>query len=101
MEHLLRPPQRLTCELLYQMSRLVCWWALALEALLGWFLLGTIYEGKGIDRRKDREQEEIEASQSEARGIDYDNGGNGRPFEYRVIFGKGQIEDADGVLGGH
>lgn len=39
------------------------WWALALEALLGWFLLGTIYEGKGIDRKKDREQEEIEASQ--------------------------------------
>lgn len=39
------------------------WWALALEALLGWFLLGTIYEGKGIDRKKYREQEEIEATQ--------------------------------------
>ncbi|KAL4804234.1 hypothetical protein BDV18DRAFT_166077 [Aspergillus unguis] len=27
------------------------WWALAVEALLGWFLLGTIYEGRGIERR--------------------------------------------------
>ncbi|KAL4784847.1 major facilitator superfamily domain-containing protein [Aspergillus varians] len=39
------------------------WWALALEALLGWFLLGAIYEGRGIDRKKDREQEEIEENQ--------------------------------------
>ncbi|KAL4867320.1 hypothetical protein BDV12DRAFT_186733 [Aspergillus spectabilis] len=36
------------------------WWALAVEALLGWFLLGTIYEGRGIDRKRDIEQEEIE-----------------------------------------
>lgn len=39
------------------------WWVLALEALLGWLLLGTIYEGKGIDRKTDHEQEEIEARQ--------------------------------------
>lgn len=29
------------------------WWALALEALVGWLLLWTIHEGKGIERRKD------------------------------------------------
>jgi hypothetical protein len=32
------------------------WWALALEALVGWLLLWTIYEGKGIERRKDRRE---------------------------------------------
>ncbi|KAL4913225.1 major facilitator superfamily domain-containing protein [Aspergillus aurantiobrunneus] len=37
------------------------WWALALEALVGWFLLGTIYEGRGIDRKRDFEQEEFES----------------------------------------
>ncbi|KAL2827415.1 hypothetical protein BDW59DRAFT_171409 [Aspergillus cavernicola] len=36
------------------------WWALALEALLGWFLLGTIYEGRGIDRKGDVEWDEGE-----------------------------------------
>ncbi|KAL4885511.1 hypothetical protein BJY04DRAFT_205289 [Aspergillus karnatakaensis] len=40
------------------------WWALAFEALLGWFLLGTIYEGRGIDRRRegliDEDEEERE-----------------------------------------
>ncbi|KAL6231108.1 hypothetical protein BDW75DRAFT_221073 [Aspergillus navahoensis] len=41
------------------------WWALAVEALLGWLLLGTIYEGKGIDRTKDLviEREELEGGQ--------------------------------------
>ncbi|KAL4946638.1 hypothetical protein BDV06DRAFT_208547 [Aspergillus oleicola] len=37
------------------------WWALAVEALLGWVLLGTIYEGRGIDRGRvvrDAEEEE-------------------------------------------
>ncbi|KAJ5095981.1 hypothetical protein NUU61_005337 [Penicillium alfredii] len=29
------------------------WWALATEALIGWFLLWSIYEGKGIERKKD------------------------------------------------
>ncbi|OJK03937.1 hypothetical protein ASPACDRAFT_13041, partial [Aspergillus aculeatus ATCC 16872] len=28
------------------------WWALALEALIGWFALFMIYEGKGIERKK-------------------------------------------------
>ncbi|OOF98002.1 hypothetical protein ASPCADRAFT_24647, partial [Aspergillus carbonarius ITEM 5010] len=28
------------------------WWALALEALAGWFVLFFIYEGKGIEKRK-------------------------------------------------
>lgn len=39
------------------------WWALALEALLGWFLLGTIYEGRGIERLNDLDgiEEEREA----------------------------------------
>ncbi|GIJ82202.1 hypothetical protein Asppvi_000708 [Aspergillus pseudoviridinutans] len=32
------------------------WWALALEALVGWLLLWTIYEGKGIERKKDRRE---------------------------------------------
>ena len=27
------------------------WWALAVEAILGWLLLWTIYEGKGIQRK--------------------------------------------------
>ncbi|KAL3473540.1 hypothetical protein BJX99DRAFT_248848 [Aspergillus californicus] len=31
------------------------WWGLALEALLGWVLLGTIYEGRGIDRSAGRD----------------------------------------------
>ena len=26
------------------------WWALAVEALIGWVVLGTIYEGRGIER---------------------------------------------------
>ncbi|KAL4960421.1 uncharacterized protein BDV14DRAFT_193001 [Aspergillus stella-maris] len=26
------------------------WWALAIEALVGWVVLGTIYEGRGIER---------------------------------------------------
>ncbi|CAG8312116.1 unnamed protein product [Penicillium nalgiovense] len=29
------------------------WWALAVEALLGWAMLWSIYEGKGIERKKD------------------------------------------------
>ncbi|KAL2785633.1 hypothetical protein BJX66DRAFT_329149 [Aspergillus keveii] len=32
------------------------WWALAVEAALGWVLLGTIYEGKGIDRKRSIER---------------------------------------------
>ncbi|KAL4928848.1 uncharacterized protein BDV17DRAFT_281684 [Aspergillus undulatus] len=38
------------------------WWALAIEALLGWVLLGTIYEGRGVDRGRAmvREVEEDE-----------------------------------------
>lgn len=28
------------------------WWALAVEALLGWFVSWAIYEGKGIERKK-------------------------------------------------
>ncbi|KAL5333559.1 major facilitator superfamily domain-containing protein [Aspergillus crustosus] len=36
------------------------WWALAVEAALGWLLLGTIYEGKGIDRKREVEVEEEE-----------------------------------------
>lgn len=27
------------------------WWAVAVEALVGWFLLWTIYEGKGIQKK--------------------------------------------------
>ncbi|KAL2808840.1 major facilitator superfamily domain-containing protein [Aspergillus granulosus] len=36
------------------------WWALAIEALVGWVLLGSIYEGSGIDRRKGRELEGVQ-----------------------------------------
>lgn len=32
------------------------WWALALEALAGWFVLFFIYEGKGIEKRKHTEE---------------------------------------------
>lgn len=28
------------------------WWALAVEALVGWFVLWPIYEGKGIEKKK-------------------------------------------------
>jgi hypothetical protein len=28
------------------------WWALAVEAMLGWVVSWTVYEGKGIDRKK-------------------------------------------------
>jgi hypothetical protein len=34
------------------------WWALAIEALIGWAVLYTIYEGKGIERRKEVEEDE-------------------------------------------
>ncbi|RAL16014.1 uncharacterized protein BO97DRAFT_431754 [Aspergillus homomorphus CBS 101889] len=34
------------------------WWALALEALLGWFALFLIYEGKGIEKKKKVLEEE-------------------------------------------
>ncbi|PYH79388.1 hypothetical protein BO82DRAFT_288882 [Aspergillus uvarum CBS 121591] len=34
------------------------WWTLALEALIGWFALFMIYEGKGIERKKVLEEEE-------------------------------------------
>ena len=30
------------------------WWALAVEAIVGWLLLWTIYEGKGIERKGPR-----------------------------------------------
>ncbi|RDW81320.1 putative MFS multidrug transporter [Aspergillus mulundensis] len=43
------------------------WWALAIEALLGWLLLGTIYEGRGIDRTKDLIVEREEAEEEEER----------------------------------
>ncbi|RHZ60115.1 putative MFS multidrug transporter [Aspergillus thermomutatus] len=33
------------------------WWALALEALIGWLLLWTIYEGKGIERKKEQRED--------------------------------------------
>ncbi|KAL3466094.1 hypothetical protein BJX64DRAFT_274855 [Aspergillus heterothallicus] len=42
------------------------WWALAVEALLGWVLLGTIYEGKGIDRKKARA--ELEGVEEDGEG---------------------------------
>lgn len=29
------------------------WWSLAAEALMGWFVLWTIYEGKGIERKEE------------------------------------------------
>jgi hypothetical protein len=34
------------------------WWALAVEAMIGWAVLYTIYEGKGIERKKEVEEEE-------------------------------------------
>ncbi|KAJ5173016.1 hypothetical protein N7492_005609 [Penicillium capsulatum] len=34
------------------------WWALAIEAFIGWFMLWSIYEGKGIERAKDGDDEE-------------------------------------------
>ncbi|KAJ5550835.1 hypothetical protein N7461_005533 [Penicillium sp. DV-2018c] len=34
------------------------WWALAIEALIGWFMLWSINEGKGIERRKDDVEDE-------------------------------------------
>jgi hypothetical protein len=33
------------------------WWALAVEALVGWFLLWTIYEDTGIEQSKDQPEE--------------------------------------------
>lgn len=36
------------------------WWALAVESLLGWAMLWSIYEGKGIERKKDVEEEDEE-----------------------------------------
>lgn len=38
------------------------WWFLALEALVGWFLLFYIYEGKGIQKKKVPVEEEGERS---------------------------------------
>ncbi|OQD81335.1 hypothetical protein PENANT_c028G00847 [Penicillium antarcticum] len=34
------------------------WWALAVEALIGWAVLHTIHEGKGIERKKEVEEDE-------------------------------------------
>lgn len=34
------------------------WWALAVEAFLGWLVLWSIYEGRGIERVKDELEEE-------------------------------------------
>lgn len=34
------------------------WWALAVESLLGWAMLWSIYEGKGIERKKDEVEED-------------------------------------------
>ncbi|KAI9931044.1 hypothetical protein ASPWEDRAFT_34422 [Aspergillus wentii DTO 134E9] len=34
------------------------WWALAIEAMLGWLLLYTIYEGKGIEKKKEPTEDE-------------------------------------------
>lgn len=36
------------------------WWALAVEALAGWLITWTITEGRGIERRKEVEEEEGE-----------------------------------------
>lgn len=36
------------------------WWGLAIEAFLGWFVLWTIYEGKGIERPKEENDDEDE-----------------------------------------
>lgn len=33
------------------------WWALAAEALVGWVVLWTIHEGKGIERKKEEDEE--------------------------------------------
>jgi hypothetical protein len=33
------------------------WWALAAESLVGWAMLWSIHEGKGIERKKDEEEE--------------------------------------------
>lgn len=33
------------------------WWALAVEATIGWFVLWTIHEGKGIERPEEAEEE--------------------------------------------
>ena len=38
------------------------WWFLALEALVGWFLLFYIYEGKGIQKKKAPVEQEEENS---------------------------------------
>ncbi|KAL2861847.1 hypothetical protein BJX68DRAFT_251669 [Aspergillus pseudodeflectus] len=43
------------------------WWALAVEAALGWVLLGTIYEGKGIDRSKNKRNRVEEGEDEERR----------------------------------
>ncbi|OQE46193.1 hypothetical protein PENCOP_c001G03165 [Penicillium coprophilum] len=34
------------------------WWALAVESLLGWVMLWSISEGKGIERKKDETEDE-------------------------------------------
>jgi predicted MFS family arabinose efflux permease len=34
------------------------WWGLAIEAFLGWFVLWTIHEGKGIERPKEENDDE-------------------------------------------
>lgn len=34
------------------------WWALAVEALLGWLVSWSIYEGEGIQRKKVVQEEE-------------------------------------------
>ncbi|KAF9248714.1 hypothetical protein DTO012A7_3084 [Penicillium roqueforti] len=36
------------------------WWALAVESLLGWAMLWSIYEGKGIEHKKDEIEEDEE-----------------------------------------
>ncbi|OJJ44543.1 hypothetical protein ASPZODRAFT_71425 [Penicilliopsis zonata CBS 506.65] len=41
------------------------WWALAIEAGLGWILLWYIYEGQGIDRSKNTLEEEEEDEDEE------------------------------------
>ena len=45
--------------LMYNMVGAV-WWALAIEAFIGWVMLWSIYEGKGIERPKDGVEEEDE-----------------------------------------
>ncbi|KAK5788808.1 hypothetical protein VI817_009766 [Penicillium citrinum] len=37
------------------------WWALAVESLIGWFVLWSIYEGKGIEKPKKTTDEENES----------------------------------------